>query len=265
MIVLLRMFKPVTGNKTTRVLFIILGIWIVKCSLSNAHILYAPLHIESSSIRLMIKNAITFAPMMAFLLCLHKPSKIVQSLGLSANILKGLGFAALCCMPLFIGFPIIGSFNNELTLDALLRKVILAAFFEEVVFRGFMFGQLFRYGRIGFIWAAFIPAILFGVGHLYQGYSLSSSLMAFAVTALGSIYFSWVYVECNFNLWIPIGLHLFMNLCWTVFPVEGSETAVGTLMPNILRIISIALTVALIVIYKRRRNSRVFNYPMLSV
>ncbi len=259
------MFKPIADNKTVRILFILFGIWVVNCTLSNAHLFYVPLHIESYAIRLIIKNAIAFAPMLALLLCLHKPSKIVQSLGLSANLLKGLLFAALCCMPLLIGFPIIGSFDNELTFDVFLKNVILAAFFEEVVFRGFMFGQLFRYGRIGFIWAVLFPAILFAAGHLYQGHSVSSSLMAFGITAIGAVYFSWVYVECNCNLWIPVGLHLFMNLCWIVFPVEGNETAVGVLMPNILRFISIALTAALIVIYKRRHNTRIFNYPILSV
>ncbi len=259
------MLKIITDNKLARILFILLGLWIVNFSLSNAHILYASLHIESSSIRLIIKNVITFVPMLAILLCLHKPSKIVQSLGLSANIFKGLLFAALCCLPLFIGFPIIGSFNNRLTFDVFLRTVIFAAFFEEVVFRGFMFGQLFRYGRIGFIWAALLPAILFGIGHLYQGHSSSSSLMVFGVTALGSIYFSWVYVECNYNLWVSIGLHMFMNLCWSVFTVEGNANAVGALLPNILRFASIVLTIALIVIYKRRQNTHVFSYPMLSV
>ncbi len=39
-----------------------------------------------------------------------------------------------------------------------------------------------------------------------------------------------------------------MNSCWTVFHVEGNETAIGALVPNILRVTAIALTVILIVI-----------------
>ncbi len=201
--------------------------------------------------------------MLIFLLCLHKPSKIFTSLGLNGNILKGLGFAALCCSPLLIGMPIVGTFNHTLSLAYFIRVVVLAAFFEEVVYRGFMFGQLFRYGKLGFIWAVIIPAFLFGIGHLYQGHTLISSLMAFAVTAFGAIYFSWAYIEYNFNLWVNIGLHLFMNLCWTVFHVEGNETAIGALVPNILRITAIVLTVILIIIYKKNCGRKIFEYSIV--
>ena len=203
--------------------------------------------------------------MLGFLFCLHKKSDILNSLGLNGNILKGLGFAALCCAPMLIGMPIIGSFNSNLTFDWFLRMVVIAAVFEEIVYRGFMFGQLFRYGKIGFIWAIILPAIFFGIGHLYQGDTLVESLMAFGVTALGAIYFSWVYVECNYNLWVSIGLHIFMNFSWIVFPVEGNETSVGVLVPNILRVASIALSVILIIIYKKKSSSKVFDYSVVKM
>ena len=203
--------------------------------------------------------------MLGFLFCLHKKSDILYSLGLNGNILKGLGFAALCCAPMLIGMPIIGSFNSNLTFDWFLRMVVIAAVFEEIVYRGFMFGQLFRYGKIGFIWAIILPAIFFGIGHLYQGDTLVESLMAFGVTALGALYFSWVYVECNYNLWVSIGLHIFMNFSWIVFPVEGNETSVGVLVPNILRVASIALTVILIIIYKKKSSSKVFDYSIVKM
>jgi len=203
--------------------------------------------------------------MLGFLFCLHKKSDILNSLGLNGNVLKGLGFAALCCAPMLIGMPIIGSFNSNLTFDWFLRMVVIAAVFEEIVYRGFMFGQLFRYGKIGFIWAILLPAIFFGIGHLYQGDTLVESLMAFGVTALGALYFSWVYVECNYNLWVSIGLHMFMNFSWIVFPVEGNETSVGVLVPNILRVASIALTVILIIIYKKKSSSKVFDYSVVKM
>lgn len=203
--------------------------------------------------------------MLGFLFCLHKKSDILNSLGLNGNILKGLGFAAFCCAPMLIGMPILGSFNSNLTFDWFLRMVVIAAVFEEIVFRGFMFGQLFRYGKIGFIWAIILPAIFFGIGHLYQGDTLVESLMAFGVTALGALYFSWVYVECNYNLWVSIGLHMFMNFSWIVFPVEGNETSVGVFVPNILRVASIAFTVILIIIYKKKSSSKVFDYSVVKM
>lgn len=238
---------------------------IVYLTWSNAPLLYHPLNIPYASLRLMLRGCITCVAMLIVLLCLHRPADILKSLGLNRNILKGLGFAALCCCPLLIGSPIIGSFDHNLSFDTFLRNVILAAFFEELVYRGFLFGQLFRYGRIGFVWAVIVPAILFGLGHLYQGHSLTSSLMAFGVTALGALYFSWVYVECNYNLWVAIGLHMFMNFCWIVFPVEGNENAVGAMLPNILRIASIALTIILIIANKKKSGTRLFYYPLLYI
>lgn len=252
-------------NKAARVIFILAGIAAVYLAWHNAPMIYRPLHISCISLRLALRGAIVSIPMVAFLLCLHRPSEIIASLGLNGNILRGMGFAALCCVPLLVGFPIIGTFDDHLSFDYFLRTVVLAAFLEEVVFRGFMFGQLFRYGKIGFLWAILIPAILFGIGHLYQGHSLISSLMAFGVTALGALYFSWAYVECNFNLWVPIGLHMFMNFCWIVFPVEGNETSVGALWPNILRLAAVVLTITLVMARKKKCGGKIFGYPVVRV
>lgn len=259
------MIKLLNTNKTARILFILISIIAVYFVWINAHILYNPLHITNVALRLAFRGIIAFITMVIFLLCIHKPSKIIESLGLNGNILKGLGFAALCCSPLLIGMPIVGTFNNTLTVSYFLRVVVLAAFFEELVYRGFMFGQLFRYGKIGFVWAVIIPAFLFGIGHLYQGHNFVSSLMAFLVTALGAVYFSWAYIECNFNLWVNIGLHLFMNLCWTLFHVEGNETAIGAFVPNILRFTAIALTVIFIIIYKKKNSRNIFDYSIVKM
>lgn len=258
------MIRILKNNKAVRILFILIAIIVVEFAWWNASTLYKPLHLESASLRMVVRYLICGIPMLVFLLCLHKKNDIVSSLGLSDNIVKGIGFAALCCAPLLIGMPIIGSFNTNLSFDWFLRMVVIAAVFEEIVYRGFMFGLLFRYGKIGFLWAILLPAIFFGIGHLYQGDSLVESLMAFGVTALGALYFSWVYVECNYNLWVPIGLHIFMNFSWIVFPVEGNETSVGVLLPNILRVGSIILTIILIVITKKKQNHRIFTYPVIS-
>lgn len=241
-------------NRLAKIIFIIISMIIVYLVYDNAHLLYRPLHIKISWLRLALRGLITSIVMVALLLCIHKPSDILSSMGLNHDVFKGLGLAFICCCPLLIGMPIIGSFDRELSLDYLLRMVILAAFLEELIFRGFLFGQLYRYGKVGFIWAVIVPAILFGLGHLYQGHSLLSSLSAFGVTALGALYFSWVYVKCDYNLWIPIGLHMFMNFCWIVFPEEGNVNAVGSLMPNILRLISILLTITLITILSKKNT-----------
>lgn len=259
------MIKSLRANQNATCVLILLGICAAYMSWTYAHLIYSPLHISSASIRLCCRFAIASVPIALNLLCLHKPSDMLKSLGLKASIARGLAFAAACSLPLFIGFSIIGDFDHNISYDIFIRKIILAAFFEEVVFRGFMFGQLFRYGRIGFVWSAILPAVLFGIGHLYQGHSAATSLMAFGVTALGSLYFSWVYTECNFNLWVPVGLHIFMNFCWIALPAEGNYTAVGALIPNILRLSSIAISIIAITIYKKRKQRSIFDHPIVTI
>lgn len=199
---------------------------------------------------------------MALTVIVIKPKEVFSFLGLNGNIAKGFGIALICVLPLFIVFPILGSFNTDTNLSFILRKSILPGFMEEFMFRAFMFGLLFRYAKTGFIWAVILPALLFGSLHLYQGHDVISSLAAFGVTFLGAVYFSWMYVEWNFNLWVPVGLHILMNGAWVIFTMEGTEVAAGGLISNIVRVISIILAIAITVWYKKRSDTKIFKYPV---
>lgn len=241
---------------------IILMVWVFFHSSELVSPLELPPH---SAIKLFARWILTVIPMTVALLLLHKPKFILESTGLNGNILKGFGFALLCTLPLYAGFPFFGNINTDITLETILYRVVIAAFFEEVAFRGFMFGQLFRYGQIGFFWAALFPALLFGSAHIYQGHDLVSSLSVFAITFFGALYFSWIYVEWDFNIWMPIGLHFFMNLSWQMFIIEGNEVAAGGLISNILRIISIVLAIIITILHKRKSKKRIFDYPVWSI
>lgn len=98
--------------------------------------------------------------------------------------------------------------------------------------------------------------------NLYQGHDVLSSLAAFGVTFIGALYFSWMYVEWNFNIWVPVGLHMLMNGAWHVFTMEGTEVAAGGLISNIVRVVSIALAVGLTVYVRRKNGGKVFDYPV---
>jgi len=88
--------------------------------------------------------------------------------------------------------------------------------------------------------------------HLYQSDELSTLVGVFLTTLLGGILFAWLYVEWDNNLWVPIFLHLFMNLFWEMFSV--SDNAFGGAYSNIFRLITIALVIALTVLYKRKKG-----------
>jgi hypothetical protein len=83
---------------------------------------------------------------------------------------------------------------------------------------------------------------VFGIGHLYQGNDLLSALGAFGLTALGSLWFSWLLVAWD-SLWVPIGLHVLLNLYWELF--TNDQTAVGDGLSNLFRGLVIALSIVL--------------------
>ncbi len=253
-------------TKSYRLLLILLGSLLVYWVWWNSSSLVAPLHLQSHSIsKFIVKAFLACIPMTVVLFLLHKPKEIVGSLGLNGSCIKGIGTTLVMTFPMFVGFSIIGNFNSEITVKVIIYKCVLAALFEEIVFRGFMFGQLFRYGKVGFFWAAFSPALLFGLWHIYQGHDLISSIMAFGVTFLGALYFSWIYVEWDYNLWMPIGLHFFMNLSWQLFIVDGNEVAAGGLISNVFRLSSIAVAIILTIVYKRKSGRRVFDYRVWAI
>ena len=142
----------------------------------------------------------------AALLLLHRPDTILYRLGLTHGFGRGLLFGVLSTVPMFAGYAVIGSFNRETPPDHMFTFIVVAGFFEELIFRGFVFGELFRTARWGFLPAATLTALAFGSLHLYQGDDLISASAAFGVTAAGSIFFSWIYVESENNLWSVIWL-----------------------------------------------------------
>ena len=153
---------------------------------------------------------------------------------------------------MFVGFAIVFDLNSEMNVDDFLIQVVSAAFFEELYFRGFLFGQLFRFTKVGFIPSVFLGSLLFGFIHLYQSQEFIESTGIFAITFLGGILFAWVFAEWNFNIWIPIFLHFFMNFSALLF--SATENALGGLYFNVFRLITIVFVIAGTIIYKRKKG-----------
>jgi len=191
-------------------------------------------------------------PIILGVIILHGYRNISEALGLNKGFLKALVFSLLCTLPMFVGNASFFSWNHDFTLNSLLITVIAAAFFEELYFRGFLFGQLYRYTSWGFIPSVIIGALLFGFVHLYQGTETAELAGIFLVTFLGSILYAWVYVEHDYNLWIPIFLHAFMNLAWGIF--SAGDNALGGVYPNIFRAITIVLIIVITIIYKKKKG-----------
>jgi membrane protease YdiL (CAAX protease family) len=175
-----------------------------------------------------------------------------EKVGLNRSVLKGFLFALLCTLPMLIGYALVFDFNSEITARQIIAGALVAAFIEELFYRGILFGQLFRFTRLGFIPSVLFGALIFASAHLYQSQDFSTLIGIFLTTFMGGVWFAWVYVEWENNLWVAIFLHLLMNLFWMLFAV--SDNALGNQWGNVFRIATIALVVMLTLRYKKQKG-----------
>lgn len=191
-------------------------------------------------------------PTILVLIALYGIKNIPKNLGLNKGLLIGFLFSIITVFPMIVSSAIIGKIDDNLDFGTLLHKTFIAGFFEEYFFRGFLFGILFRKLKWGFIPASILGGVIFGLGHLYQGSTLLETTGIFAIITTGAIWFSWLYIEWDNNLWIPIFLHTLMNLSWILF--EVSNNALGGVYTNLFRIITITLTIIITIRYHKERG-----------
>jgi membrane protease YdiL (CAAX protease family) len=165
----------------------------------------------------------------------------LEALGMSRSLLKGFGLALLLTLPMFFGYAIVFDFNHDLSWRQMMLGAVFAGFFEELYFRAFFFGLLFRYTRLGFIPSILLGAIIFGSLHLYQSSEIGEMAGIFIMTFLGAGFFAWLYAEWKYNFWFIAWLHTLMNLSWMLF--EAGDNALGGVWSNVFRVITIAIAV----------------------
>ncbi|MGB9428393.1 MAG: CPBP family intramembrane glutamic endopeptidase [Gammaproteobacteria bacterium] len=165
-------------------------------------------------------------------------------LGLKGNFKTGWLVGFFSGLPMLIIFSVIG--HATLTVDVLLQVVVfgfVSGFAEEILFRGFAFGLLYRRVRMGFWLSIILPTVFFAIGHLYEVHGIGDSVGILIITGLGSLWFAWLYVTWEYNLWVPIAMHALMNSWWTVF--SAGNSALGNTDANIARMLTILLSIVL--------------------
>lgn len=199
-----------------------------------------------------LTEVITGLPIVIGTQVLHGNYRFWRYLGLEADVWLGIRVALLFTLPMLLGGWIFFSFNGDVTMARILKAALLAGFFEELYFRGFLFGQLYRYTRLGFIPAILLSAVLFASGHLYQSSDPGTMAGIFLTTFMGSVFFAWLFVEWKYNLWLPVFLHAFMNLSWECF--TSNETALGDVASNVFRVMTITAAIVSTIVYKKRKG-----------
>ena len=182
-------------------------------------------------------------------------SSILYNIGIQKGLKTGLLFSIVTVLPMFLSSAIIGQVGEDLNVLLLVHQTIFAGLMEEYLFRGFLFGILFRKLGWGFIPASILGALIFGLGHIYQGSTFLETTGVFFLTSIGGIWFAWLYIEWNNNLWVPIFLHILMNISWGLF--EVSNNALGGFYTNLFRIITITLTILITIKYNQKNGLRI--------
>lgn len=173
--------------------------------------------------------------------------KIPQLISIRNAPLKAMILALLFTLPMFLSFPYFFEFNTTFNAFSIYDAALLPAIFEEIIFRGLIFGILYKFCRWSFIPAVLLPAIIFGLGHLYQTVDIVGAIFTFLITFIGAIWFSWLYVKWNYNILLPIFLHFLMNLSWVLF--NFNDGAAGNTFANIGRLATIIISLIITLRY----------------
>jgi len=213
--------------------------------------------IQSDFLRVTYAYAWWIIPVIIVLWIFYGLKNIIKELKLNQSCGKGILWALIIASPMVISSSVLGKFNSDITFLAFIKSTIFAGFFEETFFRAFFFLQLFYRFKWGFIPAVLLNAIAFASGHLYQGSTMNETLGVFIVTLMGAAWFSWLFIEWEKNIWLPIGLHVFMNMSWILFHI--SETALGGMSANIFRAITIAASIIITIRFSRKSGGLKVN------
>jgi len=193
---------------------------------------------------------ITFALVAVALLHRLTIAKTFREVGVRRPTRRMVGLMVLASLPMWIVFAATSSIAQNASPLAIAYLAGLSPLAEEIVFRGFAFGQLFRRGRLGFWPAILVTAAVFSLGHIGKGTSAGDVVGIAAITFLGGAFFAWLYARWGDNIVAPLVVHALMNMAWQVFAV--GETAFAGWLPTVMQFVVVGLAIALTLRYGPR-------------
>lgn len=164
----------------------------------------------------------------------------LERLSLNKSLVKAFLFGMIVTLPTAVTYALGSGFQVTWDTAELLFYTVLSPFAEEVLYRGFAFWLIYRYLQVGFWWAALLPSLVFGLAHFFQGSDLMEQLGVVALTAVGGLWFSWIFSKWE-NIWFPIVLHILLNFWFELFAV--GVTALGDTASLIARLVTLGLSI----------------------
>jgi uncharacterized protein len=190
----------------------------------------------------------------------HRGGAIPTALGLTTWTGRGVLLALLGATPMALGLDLpevrgtpmgvyealmawFGSGRDGVgaAAAALLSGAVLAPIGEELLFRGYAVSRLREAG-----WsvrrAILVPGLVFGALHIPGALDsgLGNAAMSGLVTAMGGVWFGWLFLRWGRSLWVPLAAHAAMNMWWILGQV-GPTAGSGGLAANVGRGVAIAI------------------------
>ncbi len=123
--------------------------------------------------------------------------------------------------------------------------------FEELVFRGVLFSVLlgmFSKDKKGFLKAYVASALVFGLAHLFNGFSLGT-LLQVGYTVLTGGLFAFCLIKTK-NIFCCALVHGVYNFCGLLFDVQGLGAGVVFDIGTVLTMLIVSVLVGVFVLYK---------------
>lgn len=179
------------------------------------------------------------------------PWRAFREMGMAAHIGVGAAFGFVAAVPMLLPGALLGKLAENISWPGVFFGAAIWPLAEEMLYRGYAFRQLHR--RAGWnLWvAATVIGLAFGAVHLgnasVQGLDVRGQIGTVAIISAGGIFYSWVFVRWNDNLWVPWALHGFMNLWWDVFDL--ADNPLGGWLANIMRAGTIAAAIVITIFF----------------
>jgi len=155
---------------------------------------------------------------------------VPEAFGLGAGVWRGVGFGFVSTLPmlaaLFLTSP------KGFDLDLAWGSSVLGPFAEELLFRGFLFGLLWRVTGWSVGWSILASSVMFGVAHETNVIPLAAGGAVLAWTA-----YRWR------SLWPAIALHGCMNLWWDLASGEHARPTLGPDLMSAAQVLSVTLSI----------------------
>ena len=176
-----------------------------------------------------------------------------RELGLGPRVGQSLALAFVITLPMLLLVALATrSLAPDLNGAVLIRTAVASAVSEELLYRGYLFRQLYRRAGWPFWLAALVNALPFAAGHLYQaeGRGLAGFAEVMAYMSVVAAFTAWVFTRWGDDTWLLIGVHGLANLWWALFVGDDTSRLYGWLQYAVL--VALVVPAVLLTLLRRR-------------